>query len=139
MKIKLDQFDTSLIMSIKNHKIKIKLKYDEEDKFPNEILNLDAYKNIGITYANSRYIPIESVRLEYVNKALLDIFELVCPHKFKELINEIVYKNSLYKNRSNKEVLFFELVSYLEALTMLDENGDEIYDLDYSLVETKDI
>mgnify|MGYP006372285793 CR=1 FL=1 len=35
--------------------------------------------------------------------------------------------------------LFFELVSYLEALTMLDENGDEIYDLDYSLVETKDI
>ena len=31
-------------MSIKNHKIKIKLKYDEEDKFPNEILNLDAYR-----------------------------------------------------------------------------------------------
>ena len=139
MKIKLDQFDTSLIMSIKNHKIKLKLKYNEEDKFPNEILNSDAYKNIGITYANSRYIPIESVSLEYVNKALLDIFELVCPHKFKELINEIVYNNSSYKNRSNKEVLFFELVSYLEALTMLDENGDEIYDLDYSLVETKDI
>ena len=90
-----------------NHKI-----CNKEDKFPNEILNLETYKNIGITYANSRYIPIESVSLEYVNKALLDIFELVCPHKFKELINEIVYNNSSYKNRSNKEVLFFELVSY---------------------------
>ena len=33
MKIKLDQFDTSLIMSIKNHKIKIKLKYNKEVEF----------------------------------------------------------------------------------------------------------
>ena len=134
MKPKLDKFDTALLMCTKHHTIQLKYSYEiDANTFKNE-------ENIfnAIVYADSRAIPLESVRIEYLNKALLEIFEIVLPNKFKELIQEVVNKGPWYKNRTYKEILFLQLYGYLQALTMLDKNGEEIFDLDYSLVKTKE-
>ena len=137
MKPKLEKFDTALLMCTKRHTIQLKYSYEiDANTFKNEENIFNTYNRIAIVYADSRAIPLESVRIEYINKALLEIFEIVLPNKFKELIQEVVNKGPWYKNRTYKEILFLQLYGYLQALTTLDKNGEEIFDLDYSLVET---
>lgn len=136
MKPKLEKFDTALLMCTKNHTINLKYSYViDANTFKNEENIFNTYNSIALVYADSRAIPLESVRIEFINKALLEIFEIVLPNKFKELIQEVINKGSWYKNRTYKEILFLQLYGYLQALTMLDENDEEIYDLDYSLVK----
>lgn len=134
-KIKLDKYNTALLMCIKGHKIKFKNEYDINYEFKNDEKVLNSCRSLAYTYLDGRLLPLESFRIEYINKALLDIFEVVCPHKFKELIHEIVYIKTAYKNRSNKEILFLQLYGYLQALTMFDENGEDIFELDYELLK----
>lgn len=134
-KVKLDKYKTALLMCIKGHKIKFKNEYDINYEFKNDEKVLNSCRSLAYTYLDGRLLPLESFRIEYINKALLDIFEIVCPHRFKELIHEIVYKHTAYKNRSNKEVLFLELYNHLQALTMLDENGEDIFELDCELLK----
>ena len=139
MKPKLEKYDTALLMCTKRHKIELKYTYEiDEDTFKNEEKIFNDYTEIAIAYADSRAIPIDCVRIEHLNKALLDIFEIVLPNRFKELIQEVVNKSSWYQNRTHKEILFLQLYGYLQALTMLDKNSEEIFDLDYSLVLTKE-
>lgn len=137
MKIKLDKYDTALLMCIKGHKIKLKYKFDKTYEFENDENILNFYNSLAYTYCDGRALPLECLRLEFINKVLLNIFEVMCPHRFKELIHEVVYNPQHYKNRSNKEVLFIHLYDYLQVLTMIDENGEDIFDLDYELVEGK--
>ena len=92
IKPKLNQNDTAILMCTKNHKIKIKYTWGSDDFVwtgTNEILN--RFKNIALVYADTRAIPLESVHVEYVIKAMLDIFEVVYPKKFKELIITFYY------------------------------------------------
>lgn len=137
MKPKLDQCDTAILMCTKNHKIKIKHTWGQDDfEFTgtNEILN--RYKNIALVYADTRALPLESVHVEYVIKSMLEIFEVVYPKKFKELIMELLKYSQT--EISTRDRLFKELYGYLQALRMLDDSGEEIFDLDYSMLkETK--
>ena len=132
-KPKLDKYDTAILMCTKNHKIKIKYTWGQDDfewTGTNEILN--RYKNIALVYADTRAIPLESVHVEYVIEAMLDIFEVVYPEKFKELIMELLKYSQT--EISTRDRLFKELYGYLQALRMLDDTGEEIFDLDYSKV-----
>ena len=137
-KPKLDQSDTAILMCTKNHKIKIKYTWGSDDFVwtgTNEILN--RYKNIALVYADTRALPLESVHVEYIIKAMLDIFEVVLPNKFKELIMELLKYS--YSEISTRNRLFKELYGYLQALRMLDDTGEEIFDLDYSMLYNKGI
>ena len=130
-KPKLDHNDTAILMCTKNHKIKIKYTWGSDDFVwtgTNEILN--RYKNIALVYADTRALPLESVHVEYIIKAMLDIFEVVYPKKFKELIMELLKYSQT--EISTRDRLFKELYGYLQALRMLDDTGEEIFDLDYS-------
>jgi hypothetical protein len=136
IKPKLDQCDTAILMCTKNHKIKIKYNLDNKDfEFTdtNEILN--RYKNIALVYADTRAIPLDCVHVEYIIKAMLNIFEVVYPKKFKELIMELLKYSQT--EISTRDRLFKELYGYLQALRMLDDNGEEIFDLDYSMIIRK--
>ena len=132
-KPKLDQSDTAILMCTKNHKIKIKYTWGSDDFVwtgTNEILN--RYKNIALVYADTRALPLESVHVDYIIKAMLDIFEVVYPKKFKELIMELLKYSQT--EISTRDRLFKELYGYLQALRMLDDTGEEIFDLVYSKV-----
>ena len=132
-KPKLNQNDTVILMCTKNHKIKIQYTWGQDDFVwtgTNEILN--RYKNIALVYADTRAIPLESVHVEYIIKAMLDIFEVVYPKKFKELIMELLKYSQT--EISTRDRLFKELYGYLQALRMLDDTGEEIFDLDYSML-----
>ena len=131
LKPKLNQNETAILMCTKNHKIKIKYTWGQDDfEFTgtNEILN--RYKNIALVYADTRAIPLESVHVEYIIKVMLNIFEVVYPKKFKELILELLKYSQT--EISTRDRLFKELYGYLQALRMLDDTGEEIFDLDYS-------
>lgn len=132
-KPKLEQCDTAIIMCTKNHKIKLKYNLDSDFKFTgtNEILN--QYKNIALVYAETRAIPLDCVRVEYIISSMLDIFEVVYPTKFKELIMELLKYSQT--EISTRDRLFKELYGYLQALRMIDDAGEEIFDLDYSMLE----
>lgn len=133
-KPKLEKCDTAILMSTKNHEIKLKYNLDNKDfEFTgiNEILN--RYKNIAIVYAETRAIPLESVQLRYLIDIMLDIFEVVYPKKFKELIMELLKYSQT--EISTRDRLFKELYGYLQALRMVDDTGEEIFDLDYSMLE----
>ena len=73
-KPKLEQCDTAILMCTKNYEIKLKYCTDLDFEFTgtNEILN--RYKNIALVYADTRAIPLESVHVEYIIKAMLNIF-----------------------------------------------------------------
>ena len=132
-KPKLEKCDTAILMSTKNYEIKLKYNLDNKDfEFTgtNEILN--RYKNIAIVYAETRAIPLESVHVEYIIRVMLDIFEVVYPKKFKELIMELLKYSQT--EISTRDRLFKELYGYLQALRMLDDTGEEIFDLDYSML-----
>lgn len=140
MKPKLDKYDTALLMCIKNHSIQLKHNYEaDENTFGDEEKIFYVYDNIASVYADGRCIPLESIRIDHINDALLDIFEICSPNKFKELIQKIINKGPWYEVWTYKEFLFLQLYGYLQALPMLDKNDEEIYDLDYSLVQTKGI
>lgn len=132
-KPKLEQCDTAILMSTKNHEIKLKYCTDLDFEFTgtNEILN--RYKNIAVVYAETRAIPLDCVHVEYIIGAMLDIFEVVYPKKFKELILELLKFSQ--SEISTRDRLFKELYGYLQALRMLDDAGEEIFDLDYSLLK----
>ena len=133
LKPKLNQNDTAILMCTKNHKIKIKYTWGQDDfEFTgtNEILN--RYKNIAIVYAETRAIPLDCVHVEYIIRVMLDIFEVVYPKKFKELIMELLKYSQT--EISTRDRLFKELHGYLQALRMLDDTGEEIFDLVYSKV-----
>lgn len=131
-KPKLEKCDTAMLMSTKNYEIKLKYCTDLDFEFTgtNEILN--RYKNIALVYADTRAIPLESVHVEYIIKAMLNIFEVVYPKKFKELIMELLKYSQT--EISTRDRLFKELYGYLQALRMLDDTGEEIFDLDYSML-----
>ena len=133
IKPKLEACDTAILMCTKNNKIKIKYTWSQDDFVwtgTNAILN--RYKNIALVYADTRAIPLESVHVEYIIKAMLDIFEVVLPNKFKELIIELLKYSQT--EISTRDRLFIELYGHLQALQMLDDAGEEIFDLDYSKV-----
>lgn len=133
IKPKLNQNDTDILMCTKNHKIKMQYTLGQDDFVwtgTNEILN--RYKNIALVYADTRAIPLESAHVEYIIKAMLDIFEVVYPNKFKELIIELLKYSQT--EISTRDRLFKELYGYLQALRMIDDTGEEIFDLDYSQV-----
>lgn len=136
IKPKLEKCDTAILMCTKNHEIKLKYCTDLDFEFngTNEILN--RYKNIAVVYAETRGMPLDCVHIEYIIRAMLDIFEVVHPTKFKELIIELLkYSQS---EISTRDRLFKKLYGYLQALRMLDDAGEEIFDLDYSMLkETK--
>ena len=52
--------------------------------------------------------------------------------EFKELILELLKYSE--NEISTRDRLFKELYGYLQALRMLDDTGEEIFDLDYSKV-----
>lgn len=131
MKGTLEKYDTALLMCTKNHKIKLKYKYDENFVFEknNEILN--SYKEIAIVYADSRAIPLECVQVDYIVKAMLEIFEIIYPNKFKELICDIMK----YQNEQTNKILFINLYGYLQSATLLSKDGEELFNLDYELID----
>lgn len=124
-------------MATKNNKIKLKYEYDDSFVFENSNQILNNYKELAKVYADSRLIPLESVKIEYLIKVMLEIFEVVYSNNFKELILEIM-KPNLFDKLTLNEKIFIELYGYLQALTMLDKNGNEIFDLDYSLLLNKE-
>ena len=131
-KPKLDQSDTAILMCTKNYEIKLKYCADLDFEFTGTHEILNRYKNIAVVYADTRAIPLESVHVEYIIGAMLDIFEVVLPNKFKELIMELLKYS--YSEISTRNRLFKELYGYLQALRMLDDTGEEIFDLDYSML-----
>lgn len=136
-KLKLEKYDTAILMATKNNKIKLKYEYDDSFVFENSNQILNNYKELAKVYADSRLIPLESVKIEYLIKVMLEIFEVVYSNNFKELILEIM-KPNLFDKLTLNEKIFIELYGYLQALTMLDKNGNEIFDLDYSLLLNKE-
>lgn len=133
LKPKLEQCDTAILMCTKNHKIKLKYNLDNDFEFTgtNEILN--RYKNVALVYADTRALPLDCIHVEYIIHSMLDIFEVVYPKKFKQLILELLKYSQT--EISTRDRLFTELYGYLQALRMLDNNGEEIFDLDYSRLE----
>ena len=136
-KPKLEKCDTAILMGTKNHEIKLKYCADLDFEFTgtNEILN--RYKNIAVVYAETRALPLDCVHVEYIIRAMLDIFEVVLPKKFKELIIELLKYSQT--EISTRDRLFKELYGYLQALRILDDTGEEIFDLDYSMLYNKGI
>jgi uncharacterized protein with ATP-grasp and redox domains len=136
MKPKLEKYDTAILMCTKNHEIKLKYCTDLDFEFTGTNKILNRYKNIAVVYAEIRAIPLESVQLRYLIDVMLDIFEVVYPKKFKELILELLKYSQMEISTTDR--LFKELYGYLQALRVLDDAGEEIFDLDYSLLkETK--
>ena len=138
MKIKLEKHDTALLMCTKNAKIKLHYDYSEyEDfQFTGEDAAFNKYREIAIVYADSRAIPLSSVRLAHVNSALLEIYAEVQPNKLLKLLKDLNYKHT-NSNKDVKSVMFVELYGLLQALQMrelIDEEYIDIYDLDESLV-----
>ena len=90
MKIKLEKYDTALLMCTKNAKIKLHYDYsDYEDfQFTDEDAILNQYREIAIVYADSRAIPLSSVRLAHINSALLEIYAEVQPNKLLKLLKQ---------------------------------------------------
>jgi hypothetical protein len=133
-KPKLDKYDTAILLAIKNHKVKLKYNYDDQDQFnfigKNKILN--NYKELSVVYADTRAIPLECVQLDYIIRAMLDIFEILKPTKFKELIIDFC-KPTFAEEKSINEIIFENLYGYLQVLTMRKDNED-IYDLDMELI-----
>lgn len=129
--IKLEKYDTALLMVTKNHNIKLKYNYDKDFVFNDNLLN--EYKEIAIVYADSRALPLESVRLEYVAQAMIEIYSIIEPNKMKDLLIYLL-KHS-YKKENISEAIFKEVYGRLQALTMIKDN-EEIYELDYSLLLT---
>jgi hypothetical protein len=76
MKIKLEKYDTALLLCTKHAKIKLKYDYSEDIDFvfcgEDEILN--HYMEIAFVYADGRAIPISSVSVAHINSALLGIY-----------------------------------------------------------------
>ena len=136
-KPKLDQSDTAILMCTKNHEIKLKYCADLDFEFTGTHEILNRYKNIAVVYAETRALPLDCVHVEYIIRAMLDIFEVVLPNKFKELIMELLKYS--YSEISTRNRLFKELYGYLQALRMLDDTGEEIFDLDYSMLYNKGI
>lgn len=134
IKPKLDKYDSAILMCTKNHKIKLQYEYDLNFEFKNNNQLLNKYKEIAIVYADSRALPLESVQLDYITKSMLEIFEIVYHKKFKELIMELLKPNFFNPNEKINEKVFIELYGYLQALTMLNDNNEDLFDLDYELV-----
>ena len=130
----LDKYKTAILMCIKNHKINLKHEYQKDFIFNGSEKLLNSYKELTEVYADSRLIPLESVKLGYINKAMIEIIEILCPENFKEIlfsINKIVSTNY-----SISETIFTELYSFIQLMEMT-KNEEEIYKLDYSLVKNK--
>jgi hypothetical protein len=72
------------------------------------------------------------VQLDYIIRAMLDIFEILKPTKFKELIIDFC-KPTFAEEKSINEIIFENLYGYLQVLTMRKDNED-IYDLDMELI-----
>ncbi len=137
MKIKLEKYDTALLMCTKNAKIKLHYDYsDYEDfEFSGEDSIFNHYREIAIVYADSRAIPLSSVRLAHLNAALLEIYATVKPNRLLQLLKDLNYKYT--NNKDIKSVMFVELYGLLQALTMgeyIDDEYIDIYDLDESLI-----
>ena len=136
MKIKLEKYDTALLMCTKNAKIKLHYDYsdDIEYKFTGEDAILNSYRDIAFVYADSRAIPLSSVRLAHLNSALLEIYATVQQNKLLQLLKDLNYS---YSDKPIKSVMFVELYGLLQALRMKELINDEyvdIYDLDESLI-----
>lgn len=130
----LDKYDTAIIMCIKNNKINLKYEYQKDFIFTGSEKLLNNFREIAETYADSRAIPLESVKIEYINKAMIEIVEILCPEKFKNLML-LVMKNG-DASLSIKEKFFIKLYGFIQIITLM-KDGKEIYNLDYSLVESK--
>ena len=140
MKIKLEKYDTALLLCTKHAKIKLKYNYSEDTDFvfsgEDEILN--SYMDLAFVYADSRAVPLSSVRLAYVNSALLDIYAKLQPNKLLQLLKEINYAYVDMYTDNIKSVIFRKIYGSLQALQMRTLDNDEyadIYDLDESLIK----
>lgn len=133
-KTSLDKYDTAILMCIKNHKINLKYEYQKDFIFTGSEKLLNNFREIAEVYADSRIIPLESVKLGYINQAMIEIIEILCPEKFKDLILSI--NKIVSTNYSISETIFTELYSFIQVITLVKEDK-EIYNLDYSLVKSK--
>jgi hypothetical protein len=143
MKIKLEKYDTALLLCTKHAKVKLKYDYSEDVDFifcgEDEILN--SYMDIAFVYADSRAVPLSSVRVAHVNSALLDIYAKLQPNKLLQLLKDINYAYvDMYKDKNIKTLIFIKVYGLLQALQMRTLQNNEyidIYDLDETLIRKK--
>ena len=130
----LDKYNTAILMCIKNHKINLKYEYQKDFTFTGSKKLLNNYREIAEVYADSRAIPLESVKIGYINQVMIEIVEILCPEKFKEILLSI--NKIISTNYSISETIFTELYGFIQIITLV-KDEKEIYNLDYSMVESK--
>ena len=130
-KIKLDAYETAVLLTTKHHKVKLSRDIDKEYVFTGEEEILNHYRDVVYVYIDRTYLPIESLQLRHITSYLLDIFHLCRPEDYKRLIIDMsTYYNKKYSYNAN---LFKQLYGYLQALKMRD-GEEEFFDLDESLI-----
>lgn len=132
-KIKLDAYQTALLLVCKGHKVI--QKYDIEDyKFTDEDSVLNDFRELVKTYCIITYIDNPGcIDIRHINIALMDVINVVKPDAIISILKYCCDRSrnsALYYN----ELLFYKLFGELQSLTMR-QNCEEIYDLDETLIK----
>jgi len=149
-KIKLDKYETAIILTIKNWKLKEDK--DEYDKFEfiktteESVLN-DNYELVKVICKQLLLEP-QYLELKYINQILLDLIEKIDPLKIRKILTDSMsYRwvditgygtNKLLTLKySPTQTIFFNCLITLSGIKMKKDYNSElidIYDLDESLI-----
>ena len=134
-KLSLNKYETAFLLASKGWSVNLKYEYDYSFEFKTEneeILNVSWYKQMAYIYADWCAIPIDSVKIEHLNTSLYVLFEKLQPNKTKFFISEVIYMSS----KVNKNTFIFKfLYGHIQNTLMIDENNENIYILDKTLIE----
>jgi hypothetical protein len=148
-KIKLDKYETAIILTIKNWKVK----EDEDAKFEfiktteESVLN-DNYELVKVICKQLLLEP-QYLELKYINQILLDLIEKIDPLKIRKILTDSMsYRwvgstgygaNKLLTLKySPSQTIFFNCLISLSGIKMKKDYGSDlidIYDLDESLID----
>lgn len=134
-KIKLNKYETAIVLASKGWGIKLSSEYDKSFDFKDnqQIFNLWFYRKIAYIFADWCAIPIDSVKIEHINSRLYELFVKITPNKVNHLMNDIIY-SAYNKQQSKNDLLFTKIYGYIQAATMKDNDLNDIYDLDEELI-----
>lgn len=137
-KPELDAFQTALLLGTKGFKIKETNLYwsKEEINYIKESENkiIKNYSEYILGYLNIVCIPYNSFQLRHLCDLMLEVFNIVAPKKYSNLIRDL---SSFYNNDySIVENLFKQLYGHLQATQMRDDDG-EFFELDFSYIDEK--
>ena len=135
-KLSLNKYETAFLLASKGWDVNLKYEYDYSFEFKTEneeiLNNVSWYKQMAYIYADWCAIPIDSVKIEHLNTSLYVLFEKLQPNKTKFFISEVIYMSS----KVNKNTFIFKfLYGHIQNTLMIDENNENIYILDKTLIK----